>query len=413
MSHQKSFLRFDFNKKPERQWHILRPLTWVISFPAVLKNRTKIVKVDMKDIKPPYVLLCNHNSFFDFMVATVAIFPNRANYIVAIDGFIGREWIMRKVGCIGKRKFTNDTQMIKNSKRVLDNGDILVIYPEARYSLCGTNAVLPDSLGKMVKLFKVPVVSLITNGNHLKSPVWNLKKRKNPTRAVLKHLIPKGDIEGLTFEEINQKINNEFIYDDYLWQKDNKIKIDYKDRAKGLHKVLYQCPSCEKEFRMDSAGSQIWCNECGKHWNMNEFGELKAQTGETEFSHIPDWYEWERKKVRQEIAEGRYQVKLKVRVDSLPSSKGYVNLGEGILVHNEKGFFLKGKYKEEEYLLEKTVLSMYSCHIEFDYLGKYGDCIDLSTLHDTYYIYPEGKDFSVTKISLATEELYNIAKDKL
>ncbi len=49
---------------------------------------------------------------------------------------------------------------------------------------------------------------------------------------------------------------------------------------------------------------------------------------------------------------------------------------------------------------------MYSCHIEYNYLGKHGDCIDINTLADTYYIYPEGNDFSVTKIALATEELY-------
>ena len=48
---------------------------------------------------------------------------------------------------------------------------------------------------------------------------------------------------------------------------------------------------------------------------------------------------------------------------------------------------------------------MYSCHIEWEYKKK-GDCIDLSTLDDTYYIYPKGKKFSVTKIALATEELF-------
>ncbi|HPJ21779.1 MAG TPA: hypothetical protein PLH18_05435, partial [Clostridia bacterium] len=50
--------------------------------------------------------------------------------------------------------------------------------------------------------------------------------------------------------------------------------------------------------------------------------------------------------------------------------------------------------------------SMYSCHIEYNYLGKHGDCIDLNTLTDTYYIYPKINDFSVTKMALATEELF-------
>jgi hypothetical protein len=61
------------------------------------------------------------------------MFPHRANYVVAIDGFIGRELIMRKAGCICKRKFTNDIRLVKQLQRVVRNGDVAVIYPEARY----------------------------------------------------------------------------------------------------------------------------------------------------------------------------------------------------------------------------------------------------------------------------------------
>ncbi len=55
---------------------------------------------------------------------------------------------------------------------------------------------------------------------------------------------------------------------------------------------------------------------------------------------------------------------------------------------------------------------MYSCHIEFEYLMK-GDCIDLSTLDDTYYLFPQGSAFSVTKIALATEELFFVAEKRI
>jgi 1-acyl-sn-glycerol-3-phosphate acyltransferase len=105
----------------------------------------------MEGVKPPYVLLCNHNAFLDFKVAVAATFPHRANFVVAIDGFIGRESLLRNVGCICKRKFTNDIVLIKHLQQVIKNGDILAIYPEARYSLCGTTAFLPDSIGKLYK----------------------------------------------------------------------------------------------------------------------------------------------------------------------------------------------------------------------------------------------------------------------
>ena len=71
-----------------------------------------------------------------------------------------------------------------------------------------------------------------------------------------------------------------------------------------------------------------------------------------------------------------------------------------------EGFHLKGKYKDEEYEVEIAANTSYGVHIEYEYLGKYGDCVDLNTIDNTYYVYPECERFSVTKISLATEELF-------
>ena len=36
-------------------------------------------------------------------------------YVVAIDGFIHREGLMRKVGCICTRKFVSDVQLVKQA----------------------------------------------------------------------------------------------------------------------------------------------------------------------------------------------------------------------------------------------------------------------------------------------------------
>jgi hypothetical protein len=79
--------RFDFDMKPKKERIFLTPLAFLLSFPAVWKRHLKVNKVDMEGLKPPYILLCTHHAFQDFKVTTAAIFPHRANYIVAIDGF--------------------------------------------------------------------------------------------------------------------------------------------------------------------------------------------------------------------------------------------------------------------------------------------------------------------------------------
>lgn len=404
-----SFPRFDMQKPPVRTKWYLQPLEWLLIYPAIIRHRNILRRNGTENLKPPYLLLCNHNAFMDFKVATKAIFPYRANYVVAIDGFIGREWLLRDIGCICKRKFTNDITLIRQLKEVIRNGNIAVLYPEARYSLCGTTAVLPASLGKLCRLLGVPVAVLICHGHHVNSPFWNLHERGvAPTEAEFSLLYTAEDLKKATVDEINDRIVEAFQYDDFAWQKQKNIRTPYEGRAEGLHKVLYQCPSCGREYRMTSSGIRLTCKACGKSWIMSELGELSAESGDTEFSHIPDWYEWERANVKKEVEADTYSTGLMpVRVDSLPNAKRFIPLGEGTMVHDMNGFTVRVTDADgDTFEMQKSVPSLYSCHIEYEYLGKYGDCVDLNTLEDTWYIYPHDCDFSVTKMALATEELY-------
>lgn len=399
-------------KPPVRQRTLLLPLVWLLSYPAKWVHRSKIQKVNMEGLKPPYLLLCNHNAFLDFKITTAAIFPHRANYVVAIDGFLGREGLLRQAGCICKRKFTSDVLLLYHLRRVMKNKNIAVIYPEARYSLCGTASDLPGALFGLVSYLKVPVVTLIMHGHHVNSPFWNTKDRGvKQISATMTQIITAEEAGTISNDEVARRLKKQFQYDDFAWQREQKLKITYEDRAKGLHKVLYQCPQCNMEYKTESDGKTIRCSACGKSWEMSEYGELSATSGKTEFSHIPDWYEWQRSNVQTEIEVGKYSFSSKVLVRSLPNAKGYILLGEGTLVHDMDGFHLSGNYEGEGYKVDFPVKSLYACHIEYDYLGKYGDCVDLNTLTDTYYIYPQEKEFSVTKLALATEELYKKYRD--
>ena len=411
-----SFERYDMAEPPRRTKWYLKPLISVLCLPDLIAHRNKLIKTGLDNIKPPYLLLCNHNAFLDFKVAIKGIAPYSANYVVAIDGFIGRENLLRNIGCICTRKFTNDITLVRNLSKTVSNGDVAIMYPEARYSLCGTTAVLPESLGKLVKLLKVPVVTLVCHGHHVNSPFWNLHNRKvAPTEAEMTLLLDKDDITQRSTDEINRMIADRLKYDDYQWLKDRRIKIRYKKRAEGLHKVLYKCPVCGKEFKMSSEGTVLRCDACGSKWHTDEYMRLiPEKTDQKGFEHIPDWYEWEREEVKKEIEAGTYSSgTLKMHVRSLPNAKRFIDLGSGTLLHDMNGFHASCRSSDgTEYQMEKSVASLYSCHIEYEYLGKYGDCVDLNTLTDTWYIFPECEAFSVTKMALATEELYFNDKKK-
>ena len=437
--------RYDMHKEVPRQH--LRGLILALSYPDLIKHQNRIEKTDMEGIKPPYLLLCNHNAFMDFKVASKAMWPARASFVVAIDGFAKREWLLRLIGCICTRKFTSDLALVHQLQRVVERGDIAVMYPEARYSLCGTTAVLPESIGKLARVLKVPVVVLMCHGHHVNSPFYHLPDHGvRGTRAEMKCILRPEEIGKLRAGEITDRIRSAFVYDDFRWQQENRIPITYPHRAEGLHKVLYQCCACGTEYQMTSEGTQLKCGACGRTWELNEYGELIPgyDTGEAQtFAHVPDWYEWERENVRREVEQGTYHFACTARVDALPNGDGYIDLGTAQFVQDMEGFHVTGKvgdtaehpssvreagkkrtnlhlsesrqkkileeYAGESYTIRIPAGAIYSCHIEYEYLGQVGDCVDLNLHDDTFYIYPQDCAFSVTKIALATEELYEHA----
>lgn len=393
--------QWDLISMPKKPKWYLQLLAWLLAFPETFKVKPKISKNNMEGLNEPYIMLCNHNSFLDFKIATRAIFPKRSTYIVAVDGFIGRESIMRNVGCYMKRKFVSDINLVKQVKHTLEEHKVIAqIYPEARYSLVGTNSPLPDSLGKLVKLLKHPVVTLISHGHHLRQPFWNLKPRKVRTMTNMTQIITKEEIKTLSIDEINKRIREAFVYDDYQYQLDNNIHIKEPFRAEGLHKPLFICPHCKSEHKMTSKGHKIWCTVCNETYEMNDLGQLH-NNNKTIFSHIPDWYNWQRTIIRDQVINKQYHVELEVNIDILPNSTGFYRVGKGTFIQNNDGIQLIHK----DFTVEKPVQANFGIHIEYDYFGR-GDGISFSTKDNTFYVYPTDQSFNVTKVHFGTEELF-------
>ena len=403
--------RYITAKYPIRQPLVLTWLIWILSKFALIGKKYKVEKINMEGLKAPYMMLSNHMYFIDFELAAMGTGGQRVNNVVNIDGYYRRPWLMELIGAICTRKFTMDLHLVKSINRVLKRGDVLSMYPEARYSPCGTTAYLPESLGKLIRMNKVPVVAVIHHGNHLHSPFWNFrKKRKVPLHTTMTQILTAEQVKSMSVDEINEAVRKAFEYDDYRYQKENGILIKEKYRAEGLHKVLYQCPHCLTESKMASKGTEIFCTECGKRWNWEENGYLRALEGETEFDHIPDWFHWQRTQVEKQIEEGTYSFEDEVEVYGFPRCWRFIPLGKGRLVHDpEEGFILTGHYRGQDYRIQRTPPQSNSLHVEYDYCYiKPFDAVDISTENDSYTCYPV-KENVVTKLAFATEILYERA----
>ncbi len=404
---------FDFQKKPISPCFLMSWAKAILSWPDLRKRGAVLTKTNMEDIEDkPYLMLVTHSSMVDFNLMLKASHPHKVNNVMTLEGFnTYTEPLMRSLGVLGTRKFITDIHLIKNMKYCIDKlQNTFVLFPEARYSLDGCTSFLPQSLGKMVRLLGVPVAVLMIHGNFVTCPQWNKINKKTFVEAELKQIITAEETKTLSVDEINQRIADNFQYNDFAWQKEKQLKIDHPKRAEGLHALLYKCPNCNEEHQTDSAGTKLWCNCCKKTWEMDEYGELHATEGETEFSHIPDWSNWERECVRKEIEDGTYYFEDDVRIETLPGSWKFYKQGMGKLIQTPEETRVECNYYGEPYVLTRSAMSLESMHIEYDYLGR-GDCVDISIPDDSFWCYLTKRD-AITKISFATEEIHKLAMKK-
>ncbi len=407
--------KFDFAKKPHSPYPWLLWLAkTIVAWPYMKRRGAVLHKHNMEALEgKPYLLLCNHASLVDLCMMLKATHPYPANNIMTLEGFnTYTEPLMRGLGVLGKRKYVSDVTLVRNIRYCLHElKNILVIFPEARYSLDGCTSFLTESTGGLVRMLRVPVVMLKIHGNFVDLPQWNKHSKKCYVEAEMYPLITEEETRSLSVDELNARIREAFQYDDFAWQKENGIVIDHPKRADGLHSLLYKCPHCLSEGETESTDDTLTCRHCGKKWFMETDGSLRALSGETEFSHIPDWSNWERECVRKEIEDGTYYFEDEIRLETLPNAWRFYKHGKGKLIQTPEGTTITGRCYGEPFELHKSAMNQSSLHIEYDYLGR-GDCVDISTLDDSYWCYLTKRD-AITKLSFATEEIFLAAQKKV
>lgn len=411
----KKITRIETTSPNKRIWTLLELITWTGSWFMRLVNHAKIKKTT-KLPKPPYLLLSTHASMMDFYQLYGATFPHKPYWVSTVEEFVDKYWLFRRLGVIAKRKFSNDPKNAMVMMEILQKRKkILIIFPEARYSLVGETERLDNALGRFVKMANVPVVIAKHHGNYLYTPQWSDRKNRKVKGINMEigTVIDKYDLESLSAEEIQQKIVDNFHNSEEEWMRKKNVKITYPNRAVGLHKLLYKCPHCGTEFEMSSEGHILKCNHCGIEYDYLENGQLKCLNGDTIFDWPSKWYYWQKEEVRKEVINGTYHFEDDARVEKLIGAKvGFVpQEGKYHLVHDiENGITLKGVDNDFEY--HRSSLQSFAIHIEYNYLGR-GAFIDLATADDSWFVYPLNKPLYITKIHFAVECIYDYLKGKL
>ena len=398
------------HKNPLKPSRFLATVVRVASAPTLWKTGFSYTTERMELVgDQPCLILMNHSSFTDMKLAFGIFYPKPLGIVTSVDAMSGILGVlMRFLGCTPTHKYVADMTLIRDIEYMLKkNKTSVLMYPEAGYSFDGRATALPRKMGVLMKRLGVPVVTVITQGAFARDPLYNmLQIRDVKVSAHVKCIATPQEIREKSVAELDALLEEAFSFDNFAWQRDNKVSIDVPFRADGLHRILYKCPHCEAENKMEGKGIHLTCHGCGKKWEMDEYGQLSACSGETEYPHIPDWYTWQRECVRRELEEGTYLLDTDVDIAVQVNLKGVCMIGEGHLVHDLNGFHLTGGDGKLDY--KQSPVASHTLYADY-YWYEMGDVIGIGNNEFSYFCFPK-TDVSVTKARLATEELYKMKK---
>ena len=248
-------------------------------------------------------------------------------------------------------------------------------------------------------------------GAYLTSHKVCIDDRVGKVYATLSILFTPEDLQKMTPEEIDLKINEAFHHDDYKWNKTARIKYKSKGRIMtNMQDMLYKCPRCGAELQMDAKGRYIRCENCGNGAIMDDYYDFHPfdDTCKT-FDTPTDWVDWERVQVIHEIRNNPdFFIEEEVNLGKLPdykpvkdNNKTSIPCGKGKIRFDHQGIHFDGVKDGQPWKYDWSYNIIYSLIIEND-LTQFALTVD-GMVHDFI-----PKRHIVGKLILVTEEMHRL-----
>jgi len=312
------------------------------------------LEVDKKNFSPPdgpFIVVCNHSSFMDFLIIMLALYPIRVNAITAQKFFLYKPLhrLLPMMGCIPKNLFDPDIRSIIGIKTVLKRGDRVLLFPEGRCAYDGVYAGMHKSTGKLIKKLDVPVISGSIDGAYKCMPFWRDGIRNGHVRIIISDLFSPEQLKSLSIDEINKAIDKRLCRENDPPPKKPFYTTRSRQLAEGLQFILYWCPKCNGEFTMETKGCGIRCSACGNAAILDREMKLIPNGDSAVPEDIPAWYKKQAEYEAGKLHEDMEPITEKVNV-LLPSGipGGGMSLsGSGVITLNPKGWYYDGELKGE------------------------------------------------------------------
>lgn len=372
-------------------------------------NVTYHYKVNPKDIKSPFIVVGNHASRLDYIYASLALLPHSLNYMAGYNEFFRSHlaFILRLMQVIPKKNFVNDVYAITQIHRILQEKGNVIFFPEGMSSISGANQPAAIASGKLLKYFGVPVLSIKISGGYLTNTKYCLDLRPGKVEVEVDMLFTPEKLFKLSEQEIQYELDKAIWNDDFVWNKKARIAFgNGKHMAKNIQDMLFWCPKCNSEFKIESEDNRFYCKKCGNGATINEYYDLIPMHEECLMpDSIKIWWDRQRDHVKMLVESEDFKLEDEFDIGILPSNKYLKNqqtseiVGKGKLVLTHTGMKFVGSRDNQNYEFSIDSLRV----------PTLGICTDMTR----FFIYVQGEYIEfvprrrvVAKWLLAVEENY-------
>ncbi|MCR5056683.1 MAG: 1-acyl-sn-glycerol-3-phosphate acyltransferase [Clostridia bacterium] len=371
-----------------------------------------VVKDSLKDCKGPCFLVWNHLSRLDHAFVLQAAYPRPINIVAGYSEFFRGHLhkVFKMMNIIPKKVYTNDLIGLRGMNSIIRQGGCVAFSPEGMSSIYGTNQPIVPGTARFIRHFRIPVYFVKLKGSYLTSTKVCLDERYGRVEAELSLLFTPEDLERMSDDEVTDRLNEAFHFDDYDWAKEQKRKWKHKTgMCTRLSDICYRCPKCGSEVEMINTPDEVRCSKCGNGFTVNDFYEMIPLDDSCIIPESPSkWVAMEREHVIREIRSNRnYSYTAKGILGDIPDDRYLKNYatsepcGEGEFTVDHEGVHYRGTRHGEEW------------SVDLPYSVVYALPIMTSTAKFAFYVEGEFYEFTpeipcVGKMLLLTEEMHRL-----
>ena len=333
--------------------------------------------VGVKNIKEPFVLLSNHTSRCDWEYIGMAMKGHPLNFMASDVEFhrAHMHGIFKICKVIPKKNFVSDYHCIKEVFQVVRKGGNVILFPEGKSSISGTNQPILMGTSKMLKKLGVPVYYTKITGGYMSNTQWNIANRPGKVIITVGKLFDPEQLKTLDLDEMDRQINSAIYNDDFEWNRTARIRFQGNETvADKLEEHLYWCPKCGREFTNKGSGNHFMCTECGNGVTINEYYDLIPDNSECVVpKDMRVWYELQRRKTYRDIRDNEnFFIEEKVTLGCQPNNH-YVDktvtsekCGEGTIRLDRNEFSYKGTRDGKPYEIHIPTVNLPTMVMETD-----------------------------------------------